>query len=76
MVLLLVFIGSMQNWCLDNASAFWKTGQWSRPLFAWSKPVFDPSKACSRGLENSPFGLRQFKALILRFAKMDGQKPF
>ena len=46
------------------------------PLFALSKPVFDQSKARSRGFENSPFGLRQFKALILRFAKMDWQKPF
>jgi hypothetical protein len=45
------------------------------PLFALSKPVFDLSKACSMGFENSPFGLSQFKALVLHFVKMDGQKP-
>jgi hypothetical protein len=65
--------GRLKNLC--NTLALSKTGQWSRPLFPWSKPVFDPSKARSRGLENSPLGLRQFKALIFRFAKMDGQKP-
>jgi hypothetical protein len=59
-----------------NTSALRKTGIWSGPLFAWSKPVFDQFKARSRGFENSPFRLRQFKALILRFAKIDWQKPF
>jgi len=48
----------------------------ARPLFALSKPVFDQSKARSMGFENSPFGLRQFKAHALRCAKIDWQKPF
>jgi hypothetical protein len=33
----------------------------------------DQSKARSGRFENSPCGLRQFKALILHFAKIDAQ---
>jgi hypothetical protein len=42
-----------------------------KSLFAWSKTFVDKSKACSRRFENSPFGLKQFKSLIFRFAKID-----
>jgi len=41
-----------------------------------SKTFFDKSKACSRRFQNSPFGLKQLKSLILRFAKMYKQKTF
>jgi hypothetical protein len=45
-------------------------------LFAWSKTLFDKSKARSKRFENSPFGLKQFKSLIFRFAKIYSQKTF
>jgi hypothetical protein len=41
-----------------------------KSLFAWSKTFFDKSKACSRRFQNSPFGLKQLKSLIFRFAKI------
>jgi hypothetical protein len=41
-----------------------------------SNHVFDQSKPRSRRFKNSPSGLRQFKALIFHFAKIDGQKRF
>jgi hypothetical protein len=41
-----------------------------------SNHVFDQSKPRSRRFKNSPSGLRQFKALIFHFAKIDGQKGF
>ena len=69
-------IGLTDTLINHNTSALRKTGIWSRPLFALAKPVFDQFKARSRGFENSPFRLRQFKAFVLRFAKMDWQKPF
>jgi len=37
---------------------------------------YEAVKAWSRGLENSAYGLRQFKALMFPCARMDGQKPF
>jgi hypothetical protein len=41
-----------------------------KSLFAWSKTLFDKSKACSRRFQNSPFGLKQLKSLTFRFAKI------
>ncbi len=45
-----------------------------KSLFAFSKAFFDKSKACSRCFQNSPFGLKQLKALIFHFAKIYLQK--
>jgi hypothetical protein len=45
-----------------------------KSLFALSKAFFDKSKACSRCFQNSPFGLKQLKALIFHFAKIYFQK--
>jgi hypothetical protein len=45
-----------------------------KSLFALSKAFFDKSKACSRCFQNSPFGLKQLKALIFHFAKIYWQK--
>jgi len=45
-----------------------------KSLFALSKAFFDKSKACSRCFQNSPFGLKQLKALIFHFAKIYLQK--
>jgi len=45
-----------------------------KSLFALSKAFFDKSKACSMCFQNSPFGLKQLKALIFRFAKIYLQK--
>jgi hypothetical protein len=47
-----------------------------KSLFAWSKTLFDKSKACSRQCQNSPFGLKQLPLLIFRFAKIYCQKRF
>jgi C_GCAxxG_C_C family probable redox protein len=47
-----------------------QNGLLPKSLFAWSKTFFDKSKARSRRFENSPFGLKQFKSLIFRFAKI------
>jgi hypothetical protein len=41
-----------------------------KSLFALSKTFFDKSKARSRRFRNSPFGLKQLKSLIFRFAKI------
>jgi hypothetical protein len=41
-----------------------------KSLFALSKTFFDKSKARSRRFQNSPFGLKQLKSLIFRFAKI------
>ena len=49
-------------------------GLLSKSLFALSKAFFDKSKACSRCFQNSPFRLKQLKALIFRFAKIYLQK--
>jgi len=47
-----------------------------KSLFAWSKTFFDKSKAGSSRFENSPFGLKEFKSVIFRFAKIYSQKTF
>jgi hypothetical protein len=52
------------------------SGLLPKSLFALSKTFFDKSKAGSRRFENSPFGLKQFKSLIFRFAKIYSQKTF
>jgi hypothetical protein len=55
-----------------------RSGRLSRALFALSKPVFDQSKAHSRGFENSPFGLRQLKLPVASYrecARFCGSKP-
>ena len=41
-----------------------------KSLFALSKTFFDKSRARSRRFQNSPFGLKQLKSLIFRFAKI------
>jgi hypothetical protein len=56
----------------SNNSQF--NGLLPKSLFALSKAFFDKSKACSRCFQNSPFGLKQLKALIFRFAKIYLQK--
>jgi hypothetical protein len=55
-----------------------RTRQWSSPLFALAKPVFDHSKALAPGTLKTHRlrRIRQFKALIFRFAKIDWQEPF
>jgi hypothetical protein len=47
-----------------------------KSFFACSEKFLDKSKACSRRFENSPFGLKQFKSLIFRFAKVYEQETF
>jgi len=41
-----------------------------KSLFAWSKTLFDKSKACYGRCRNSPSGLKQLTSLIFRFAKI------